>query len=209
MICAGIRTQQYSQKADVQYMNRLRKIKWLSGVSVLLLAACQQGPPVISLPVGETEMISVQTKAPAKKAAGVCWAKDSTPALVETVTEKVLVSPAGRTTVASPDGAPTYQTVNKPAVYKTVTRPKIIKPRADFWFQVPCDDMMTRDFIGSLQRALKSRGLYRGALSGVMDAKTRKSVRWFQKRHGLNSAILSFDAARQLGLISYLQSLEK
>jgi peptidoglycan hydrolase-like protein with peptidoglycan-binding domain len=69
--------------------------------------------------------------------------------------------------------------------------------------------MVDREFIGSLQRALKSRGLYRGTLTGVMDAKTKKSVRWFQKRHGLNSNILSLEAARQLGLVSYLHSLKK
>jgi hypothetical protein len=37
-----------------------------------------------------------------------------------------------------------------------------------------------------------------------MDAKTGKSVRWYQKAHGLNSSTLSLQAARQLGLISYL-----
>ncbi len=187
-------------------MTRIISIKWLSALGVLMLAACQQGQPFIGLPVGETEMISSQNKPPTDKIDGVCWGKDSTPALVETVTQKVQVKPARIVTVASPDGAPTYQAVEKPAVYKTVTRQDIVQPRADFWFKVPCDSIVTRDFIGSLQRALKSRGLYPGAITGVMDANTRKSVRWFQRKHGLNSGILSLDAARQLGLISYLQT---
>ena len=190
-------------------MIRVIRLEWLLGLSVLILGACQQGPPVIALPVGETEIITTRNTAPSTKDDDRCWGKDSTPALVETVTEKVMVKPARTVTVASPDGAPTYQSVEKPAVYKTVTRPKIIKPRAEFWFEVPCKEMVDREFIGSLQRALKSRGLYRGTLTGVMDAKTKKSVRWFQKRHGLNSNILSLEAARQLGLVSYLHSLKK
>jgi hypothetical protein len=171
-----------------------------------MLAACQQGQPLIALPVGKTELISTQNKPPPSKIDGVCWGKDSTPALVETVTQNVQVTPPRTVTVASPDGAPTYQSIEKPAVFKTITRQDIIQPRADFWFKVPCDDIITRDFIASLQRALKSRGLYRGAITGVMDRNTRKSVRWFQRKHGLNSEILSLDGARQLGLISHRQS---
>jgi len=176
---------------------------WILGASALILTACQQVPAPISKPVGEAEVIVTRTKAP-KKDSNQCWGSDITPALVETVTERVMVSPAKTVTVPSTDGAPTYQTVQKPAVYKDQARQKIIKARQELWFEVPCGEALTTDFIASLQRALKSRGLYRGTLTGRMDAKTGKSVRWYQKAHGLNSSTLSLQAARQLGLISYL-----
>lgn len=106
----------------------------------------------------------------------------------------------------SPDGAPTYKTVQSPAIYDTQTQQKIITPRADFWFEVPCPAQMDRAFIATLQRALKSRGLFRGVITGVLDTKTEKAVRWYQKQHGLDSAILSLTAARQLGIIAYARS---
>ena len=132
-----------------------------------MLGACQQVSPAYVMPVvGKAEMISVQTRAPENTTDGVCWGKGTTPALVETVTEQVLVRAAGPVTGPSPDGAPTYKTVQSPAVYATRTQQKIITPRADFWFEVPCPAQMDQGFIATLQRALKSRGLFRGTVTG-------------------------------------------
>ncbi|PHQ95787.1 MAG: peptidoglycan-binding protein [Marinosulfonomonas sp.] len=169
----------------------------------LFLAACQQAAPPVLLPVSETDMIQILTKAPEDNRSGKCWGKDITPALVETVTEQVLVHAARPVIRPSPDGAPTYRTVQSPAVYKTLTQQKIITPRSEYWFEVPCAADMGTGFIATLQRALKSRGLFRGAVTGVMDPKTTKAVRWYQKQHGLDSGILSLAAARQLGLVAY------
>jgi len=172
-----------------------------------MLGGCQQAAPPIAMPiVAKGEMIAVHTSAPKDTADGICWGKDTTPALVETVTEQVLVRPAGPVIGPSPDGAPTYKTVQSPAVYDTQTQQKIITPRADFWFEVPCPAQIDRAFIATLQRALKSRGLFRGVVTGVMDAKTEKAVRWYQKQHGLDSTTLSLTAARQLGIIAYARS---
>ncbi|PIE16145.1 MAG: hypothetical protein CSA68_03890 [Rhodobacterales bacterium] len=179
------------------------RLPLIFGLSALSLVACQKVPPVVVAPIGTIEMISSQKTEPAKKRPGQCWGQDSTPAVVETVRERVLVRPARNVAVAAPDGAPTYRTVKHEAVYKTVTRQKIIKPRREFWFQVPCAEALTPDFFASLQRALKSRGLFQGAPSGKMDRKTKKAVRRYQKEHGLDSAILSLEAARQLGLVAY------
>lgn len=177
------------------------------GASALILGACQQGFPSIGMPtvmpVTKAEMITVQTSPPETKIDGECWGKDMTPARVETVTEQVLVRAAGPVIGPSPDGAPTYKTVQSPAVYATKTHQKIITPRADFWFLVPCPVQMDMGFVATLQRALKSRGLFRGAVTGLMDAKTEKSVRWYQKQHGLDSTTLSLAAARQLGIVAY------
>lgn len=176
----------------------------LLGPTALMLGACQQvSPPIVMPTVGKADMIPVLTAAPEKTSDGTCWGKDRTPALVETVTEQVLIRPAGPVIGPSPDGAPTYKTVQSPAVYGTQTQQKIITPRADFWFKVPCAPQINAGFIATLQRALKSRGLYRGAITGVMDVKTHKAVRWYQKPHGLDSTSLSLVAARQLGIIAY------
>ncbi len=186
------------------------RIHWMLGAAALFtplfLGACQQVTPPVQLPVSEIDMIQVSTKAPEDNRSGKCWGKDITPALVETVTEQVLVRAPGPVIGPSPDGAPTYRTVQSPAVYKTLTHQKIIKPRAEYWFEVPCVADMDTGFIATLQRALKSRGLYRGVITGAMDRKTTESVRWYQKQHGLDSGILSLAAARQLGLVAYART---
>lgn len=177
------------------------------GASALILGACQQVFPPVGMstvtPVTKSEMITVQPSPPETTIKGECWGKGITPALVESVTEQVLVRAAGPVIGPSPDGAPTYKTVQSPAVYATKTQQKIITPRADFWFRVPCAAQMDASFVATLQRALKSRGLFRGAVTGLMDARTQKSVRWYQKQHGLDSTTLSLAAARKLGIIAY------
>lgn len=191
---------------------RAVKIKTIEmlGIAALMLGACQQVSPPIAMPaVGKADMIPVQTSAPPKADDGKCWGKDMTPALVETVTEQVLVRPAGPVVGPSPDGAPTYKTVQSPAVYATQTQQKIITPRAVFWFEIPCPAQLNAGVIATLQRALKSRGLFRGVITGAMDQKTQKSVRWYQKQHGLDSTTLSLLAARQLGVIAYARTDSK
>ena len=61
---------------------------------------------------------------------------------------------------------------------------------------------MTVDFIASLQRALKARGLYLLPLTGQMDMPTRAALRRFQADRGLDSDRLSLRAARELGLVT-------
>ncbi|MCW1956685.1 peptidoglycan-binding domain-containing protein [uncultured Lentibacter sp.] len=122
-----------------------------------------------------------------------CWGKDVSPAVLETVTQDILVQPAQ----VSSDG-----TVLSEPIYKRETRQAIVTERREIWFETPCQDQLTPDIIATLQRALKARGLYRGALSGQMDAPTRAAIRRFQAREGLDSSILSLWAARKLGLVA-------
>ena len=137
----------------------------------------------------------VQTLAPAPPGAapGTCWGKIETPAVIETVTEQILVQPAE----VLVDG-----TVVSPAAYKTVTRQAIVQERQVTWFETPCAAALTPEFVASLQRALQARGHYRGAITGVMDARTRAAVRRYQAPEGLDSGILSLAAARRLGLVA-------
>ncbi|MEO1705037.1 MAG: peptidoglycan-binding domain-containing protein [Pseudomonadota bacterium] len=134
---------------------------------------------------------------PPNAAPGSCWGKDVTPAVYETITEAILLQPAELGT----DG-----TVRSPAVYKTETRQAIVRERTEIWFETPCEAALTTEFVSSVQRALAVRGLYRGPVTGEMDRATLSAVRAFQAPQGLDSAILSIAAARQLGLVAVERS---
>ena len=151
-----------------------------------LLGACQAGLPKMAEPA---EVVA--RDAPPGAQPGTCWAQDETPAVIETVTEQVVVQPAGLAT----DG-----TAGTPAVYKTETQQKIVKPRKATWFETPCEYQLTPEFNTSLQRALKARGHYRGPINGEMDGVTKAAIRAYQKPQGLDSAKISLAAARQMGL---------
>ena len=174
------------------------------GLAALFLGACQQVTPPDGIPVDKADMIQIHAEKPAGNQSGQCWDQDATPALVETVTEQVLVRPAGPSVEASPDGAPTYRTVDRPAEYRTQSEQRIVRERIDVWFEVPCPPVMDTAFIATLQRALKSRGLFRGAINGTMDNRTKQALRKFQRPRGLDSGILSTGAARQLGIVAYI-----
>lgn len=134
-----------------------------------------------------------QEKGPPGAPAGTCWGKTVSPAVIETVTEQIVVQPAE----ILADG-----TVVSPAIYKTETLQQIVKERRETWFQTPCPDVLTEEFVESLQRALKARGHFRGGISGEMDARTRAAIRRYQTPQGLDSGILALETGRQLGLVA-------
>ena len=160
-------------------------------VVVAVLAGCAStGPEHVSEAPQTGEVMNV---APPGAPEGSCWAKDASPAVVETVTDQILVQPA----VVASDGQ-----VLAPAIYRTETRQEIVKPRENTVFQIPCAGVQTPEFVASLQRALQARGLYRGGITGLMDGRTRAAVRSYQKPLGLDSGILSLASARTLGLVA-------
>lgn len=124
---------------------------------------------------------------------GACYGRDITPAVVETVTEQVMVQPP-----LLPEAG-----TQAPATYRTVTDHRIVQNRRDVWFQTPCPVDLTPQFIASLQRALAARGHFSGVVTGQMDTATRHAVRRFQKGEGLNSDVISTAAAKRLGLVVY------
>ncbi|WP_204355227.1 peptidoglycan-binding protein [Roseovarius amoyensis] len=158
-------------------------------MAALALGGCQAALPQMAEPVH----VSTRDEAPPGAAPGTCWGQDETPAVVETVTEQIILQPPE----ILADG-----TVQRPAVYKTETRQQIVKPRKTTWFETPCEHELTPEFIASLQRALAARGRYRGAVTGRMDARTRTAIRGFQRPQGLDSGMISLAAARQMGLIA-------
>jgi len=158
--------------------------------SASLMAAC-----VTPLPGGLSEPNLVQTlaEAPPGAAPGTCWGKVVSPAVIETVTEQIVLQPAE----VLEDGS-----VVAPAVYKTETRQAIVEERKVTWFETLCAADLTPEFVESLQRALKARDHYRGPVDGEMNARTRAGVRQYQQPLGLDSGILTLAAARKLGLVA-------
>lgn len=160
-------------------------------VLIVALAACSSAPLPDVQALREPDLAFMTQVAPPGAAPGTCWGKTTTPAVIETVTEQVLLQPAQ----VSVDG-----TVMSPAIYKTETQQRIVRERKETWFETPCPADMTPEFIASVQRALAVRDLYAGPVTGEMDARTRAAVRRFQSPQGLDSGILSLAAARRLGL---------
>src|SRR6056297_2018860 len=96
--------------------NRPRRPEHMKSPLVLLpllavLSACQSSLPLTG--PNEPEIVQTLQEAPPGAAPGTCWGKDVTPAVIETVTEEVLLQPAQ----VRNDG-----TVEEPAIYKTETR---------------------------------------------------------------------------------------
>jgi len=158
---------------------------------VLLLGVAACGPVPGDNPADALlgSMLDVPPGAPP----GTCWGKIVSPALIETVTEQVLVQPAR---LAS-DGR-----VASPAIFRTETRQRIVTEREVTWFETPCPATMTPELVATLQRALAARGLYDGPITGRTGAATSEGVRRYQAQTGLDSPVLSLAAARTLGLIA-------
>jgi hypothetical protein len=135
--------------------------------------------------------------APPGAPAGTCWGKIPTPAVIETVTEQILVTPA-RTNA---DG-----TIASLPVYREERRQQIVTPRTDRWFEIPCPPAFTVEFVSTLQRALQVRGQYGGEVTGNMDDATRRAVMAVQSAKGLPSDVLSIETARDLGIVAVPRS---
>lgn len=133
----------------------------------------------------------IRDKAPEGAAPGTCWGRDSTPAVIETVTQQVQT----RQAEVGSDGS-----VIRPAQYETRRIQRIVEDRVEYVFEVPCDLEMTPEFVSSLQRALRARGAYSGLVTGEMDGLTRAAVREFQRPQGLDTGILTLATAQALGL---------
>jgi hypothetical protein len=166
----------------------------LSGlVVVAALAACASAPETATrADLGEEAVITDFTLGPPGARPGACYGKDVTPAVIEQVTEQVLV--------AEPEIGPEGN-ILAPAKYEERTTQKVVKGREEIYFETPCPPRWTPDFIASVQRALQTRGIYGGSVSGTLDQETRQAIRTFQISRGLNSGILSTESARALGLV--------
>ncbi len=165
---------------------------FLMGAAMISLAGCVDG----GAPRGVTQadlsgnLVPAHGDRPPEGPEGACWARDVTPAVIETELRQEMVTPNG----LAADGTPI------PASFRSVTTQKIVQDRREVWFRTPCDAEMTVAFIASLQRALKARGLYTAPVTGRMDDPTARAIRQYQAARGLDSPVLSLDAARDLGI---------
>jgi hypothetical protein len=166
--------------------------RFASALALLVTAGCS-----VDLPVPDMSQEPLLTRSMQRPPPGSdpdsCWGKHTTPAVIETVTQQIVLQPAQITS----DGH-----VIQPAIYKTETQQRILRERKDTWFETPCPALQTPEFTASVQRALKARGLYRGPITSQMDNRTRAAIRRYQKPQGLDSGILSSAAARKLGLLA-------
>lgn len=163
----------------------------IAGCTALLVAACSSLSPADVARSTNPARVGPRISAGSD---GTCWAKDTTPAVIETVTEQAVAQPAQ----VSVDGSVLY-----PVVYKTVRQQVIVEPRRELTFETPCDHLMTPELIASLQRALAVRRVYGGPINGEMTPRTGRAIRAYQRAQGLDSAILSTLTARQLGLVAF------
>lgn len=159
-------------------------------LAAFALAACQSGQPVAQDMAQRADTVQPTLSGAAR--AG-CWATDMIPAQAAPLLEEVVITPA-RTDAQG--------RVTEPAV--TAWRERMVETGApeERLFAVPCPEVMNAEFIFALQRALSVRGLYSGSVTGEMDSATRQAVRAWQRPQGLDSGVLSLDAARQLGLVA-------
>ncbi|MEM6376010.1 MAG: peptidoglycan-binding domain-containing protein, partial [Pseudomonadota bacterium] len=69
-------------------------------------------------------------------------------------------------------------------------------------FEILCPDLLTPDFVASVQRALAARGFFTGPVTGELDPESRAAIAAYQAEQGLESDALSLAAARRLGLVA-------
>ena len=172
----------------------MRQLILLPGL--LALVACmpagERNPFANSMTAGDSAVEVMRGAGPPNADPTACYAQNSTPAVIETVTEQVMIQPPQ----IGSDGR-----VLEPAVFVSESQQRIVQERRELWFQIPCEiQVQDPGFITSLQRALAARGLYLGPINGEMTRRTERAVRDFQAPQGLDSPILSLAAARQLGL---------
>lgn len=144
-------------------------------------------------PSGDTigPLVSPATVDPA---IGTCFARATTPAIIETVTEQVMVQPA---TGHSDSNA------TSPAAFQTVTRQQILRERREVEFETPCASVQTPQFLASIQRALLARGYYRGPITGQVNPALTSAIERFQTDQGdVHTGQLTLQTARTLGLVA-------
>lgn len=166
-----------------------------SGVFLAALAACDTGAPRApeSADLSQGVMrLRGPDAAPPPAGPGACWTSDVTPAIIETVSEQVIATPA----ITDGTGR-----VISPATYASSSHQRILRDRQTVHIRTPCPADMTPEFVASVQRALKARGYYLAPVTGLMDAPTLDAVRRFQEPLGLDSPVLSLAGAKTLGLV--------
>lgn len=125
---------------------------------------------------------------------GKCFAKDTAPAVIETVTLQEMVTPEQR----DESGV-----VTVPAAFRTMVRQQIVRERSEIRFETICPQNYSQDLVSTLQRALKARGFYTGPISGILDETTGTAIQRFQRQDGRDTPLLAIETARKLGVVAF------
>ena len=134
-----------------------------------------------------------------------------TPAKYQTVTKRVVVTPAHSKKIKTP---PKYKIVRikkitKPASFKKIVVPaeyKTIRVERERtkgfakWIPIVCESNMTTTTIRKVQQALKDAGFYSGPIDGVWSLEAKSATRDYQKAHGLSVTRLSIETMKSLGI---------
>ena len=118
------------------------------------------------------------------------------PARYETVTRRVVKSPAATKTIEIPAKykavpvqklvtAASQNTIAIPAEYDTISRKEIDKDGFMEWRSILCETNMTHNTITDIQRALQQQGHNPGKIDGVIGEGTIKAVNAFQEANQL------------------------
>ncbi|MEZ5686048.1 MAG: peptidoglycan-binding domain-containing protein [Paracoccaceae bacterium] len=160
---------------------------------VLMLGGCMDAPaPQPQAPVAQTLARALGTAPPA--GAPGCYATIETrPVTFGTVKRAVEIRPAQIDPKTGRELAP--------ALYEEQEFSAVLDGGESQSFETLCPAEETPELIASMQRALKARGLYRGAISGRMEAETRRALRAYQAPRGLPSDVVSRRALMEMGLL--------
>lgn len=171
---------------------KLRTIRVLAVFGLTVLVGCIEPPQVTR--ANQDTIGPLADPATVDASQGTCFARTTTPAIIETVTEQVIVQPAQ----VRSDG-----TVESPAAFRTVTRQRILRERREVEFETPCASILTPQLIASVQRALIARGYYHGSVTGALDARTSAAIERFQTdQDDVHTSVLTLKTARTLGLVA-------
>lgn len=182
---AGQKTHETRQMKQTQPQDRIVRI--MAALGLVFAVGCSQAM-VTRAPAAFTDPVLVDTTN------GTCFARATTPAVIETVTEQIMVQPA----VIDSDGS-----LRSPAAFRTVTRQRILRERREVEFPTVCAQDQTPEFVASIQRALKTRGYYAGPINGTIDRRTAAALQRFQTaQNDVDTGQLTLKTAQSLGLVA-------
>ncbi|MFQ3183348.1 MAG: hypothetical protein ACI901_000441 [Octadecabacter sp.] len=178
-----------SQKRSKQ---SLVALSFLLGTGLSMLSACMDTAQVTHS--GNYDDGSLANSVTVDPSQSTCFDSSTTPAIIETVTEQVMLQSAS---MLSDD------IVTPPTAFRTVTRQQIMRERRKVEFEIPCKAIMTPQLIASVQRALIARGYYNGPINGIIDSRTKDAIERFQTAQGyVQTSMLTLQTARILGLVA-------
>ncbi len=171
----------------------------LAALGLAVLTGCMDGYTTrASQSLGDAGIGPLARPPVVDSSTGTCFDRATTPAIIETVTQQIMVQPAD----VRSDGS-----VASPAAFRTVTRQQILRERREVEFETPCARIMTPEFIASVQRGLLARGYYAGPITGAIDARSTAAIEQFQiAQDDVHTGTLTLRTARTLGLAALPRS---